>query len=39
MLYYIYSKKYGWRPLRFMFKKRNFYKERWKWVNKHLNEE
>jgi len=32
MLYYIYSKKYGWRPLEFLIKKRDFYKERKKWV-------
>ena len=35
-MYYIYSKKYGWNPLWFLLKCRNFYKERNEWVKIHL---
>ena len=29
---FIYSREYGWTPLRFLFKGKNFYKEKKKWV-------
>ena len=39
MLYYIYSIKYGWNPLHFLLKGKNFYKERRKWVIRAVQEE
>lgn len=32
MLKFIYSKKYGWMPLKFLLKGKNFYKERKTWI-------
>ena len=37
-MFYIYSKVYGWYPLRFLvFKKKNFYRARQKWLTEHKN--
>jgi hypothetical protein len=38
MLYYIYSKKYGFRPLMYLLKGRNFYKERELWKSTCTNQ-
>ena len=35
MLYYIYSPKYGWKPLQFLLCGKNFYKERKNWLSAH----
>jgi hypothetical protein len=32
MLKFIYSKKYGWNPLKFLLKGENFYKQRKTWI-------
>ena len=32
MLKFIYSKKYGWKSLKFLLKGKNFYKERKTWI-------
>jgi len=38
MMSYIYSKKYGFTPLMFLLKGRNFYKEREKWLLTYINQ-
>ena len=38
MLYYIYSKKYGWAPLKFLLTGKNFYKERDLWKSTYINQ-
>ena len=39
MFFCIYSKKFGWNPLRyFLLKKKNFYRARKKWLVEHKKE-
>ena len=33
MFCYVYSKDYGWNPLKFLLKGKNFYKERNRWAS------
>ena len=39
MLQYIYTFNYGWTPLKFLFKGKNFYKEKKIWSKKMREEE
>jgi len=36
---FIYSRDYGWTPLMFLFKGKNFYKEKKKWVTESIKDD
>ena len=36
MIRFIYSRNFGWNPLKFLLKGKNFYKERTKWAEEQI---